>query len=123
PSRGGDGGGVAARRLGDARTAWPSRRRARETTAGLPPGGGLVLGGWGDRGSRPSADATEKVLWKTRLNNVISAFPISYSVNGKQYVAVAVGGGSTMPRALATLTPEIQNPDGGSGLWVFALPN
>jgi alcohol dehydrogenase (cytochrome c) len=58
-----------------------------------------------------------------RLNNVISSFPITYSVNGKQYVAVAVGGGSTMPRALATLTPEIQNPDSGSVLWVFALPN
>ena len=62
-------------------------------------------------------------LWQPRLNNVISAFPITYTVNGKQYVAVAAGGGSTMSKALATLTPEIQNPDGGSVLWVFALPN
>ena len=34
-------------------------------------------------------------------------FPISYSVNGKQYVAVAVGNGSSQAKALATLTPEI----------------
>jgi alcohol dehydrogenase (cytochrome c) len=63
------------------------------------------------------------VLWQTRLNNVINAFPISYSVNGKQYVAIAVGSGSSEARSLATLTPEIQNPEGGSVLWVFALPN
>ena len=49
--------------------------------------------------------------------------PDQLHVNGKQYVAVAAGGGSTMSKALATLTPEIQNPDGGSVLWVFALPN
>ena len=96
---------------------------APETTAVLPTGGGLVFSGSWDRWFRAFDDATGKVLWQTRLNNVISAFPISYSVNGKQYVAVAVGGGSTMSKALATLTPEIQNPDGGSVLWVFALPN
>ena len=47
----------------------------------------------------------------------------TYSVNGKQYVAVAVGNGSSHARSLATLTPELKNPDGGSVLWVFALPN
>jgi len=110
-------------KLADRSTAWSYRQRAPETTAVLPTGGGLVFSGSWDRWFRAFDDATGKVLWQTRLNNVISAFPISYSVNGKQYVAVAVGGGSTMSKALATLTPEIQNPDGGSVLWVFALPN
>ena len=59
-------------------------------------------------------------MWQTRLNNVINAFPISYSVNGKQYVAIAVGSGSSQSKALATLTPEIQNPDGGSVLWAVS---
>jgi alcohol dehydrogenase (cytochrome c) len=56
------------------------------------------------------------------LNNSVNAFPISYSVNGKQYIAIAVGNGSSQLRSLNTLTPEIKNPDGGSVLWVFALP-
>ena len=30
---------------------------------------------------------------------------------------------ASQQKALNTLTPEIQNPDGGSVLWVFALPN
>jgi alcohol dehydrogenase (cytochrome c) len=68
-------------------------------------------------------NTTGEVKWQMRLNNVINSFPITYSVNGKQYVAVAVGSGSSHSKALATLTPEIQNPDGGSVLWVFALPN
>jgi alcohol dehydrogenase (cytochrome c) len=42
-------------------------------------------------------------------------------VGGKQYVAVVAGNGSSHAKALATLTPEIKNPDGGSVLWVFAL--
>jgi len=36
---------------------------------------------------------------------------------------VVAGNGSSHARSLATLTPEIRNPDGGSVLWVFALPN
>jgi alcohol dehydrogenase (cytochrome c) len=123
PNSDGNVGRVDAIKLSDRSTAWSYRQRAPETTAVLPTAGGLVFSGSWDRWFRAFDDATGKVLWQTRLNNVISAFPISYSVNGKQYVAVAVGGGSTMSKALATLTPEIQNPDGGSVLWVFALPN
>ena len=89
----------------------------------LPTGGGLVFTGAWDRYFQAFDDATGKVMWQTRLNNVVNSFPITYSVNGKQYVAVAVGSGSSQSKALATLTPEIQNPDGGSVLWVFALPN
>jgi alcohol dehydrogenase (cytochrome c) len=89
----------------------------------LPTGGGLVFNGAWDRYFRAFDDTTGEVKWQMRLNNVINSFPITYSVNGKQYVAVAVGSGSSHSKALATLTPEIQNPDGGSVLWVFALPN
>ena len=52
-----------------------------------------------------------------------TAFPITYMANGKQYVAVATGNGSSEMRSLNTLTPEIGIPDGGSVLWVFALPD
>ena len=68
-------------------------------------------------------ETTGNVLWQIRTNNAVNSFPISYSVNGKQYIAVATGTGSGLLRSLGTLTPEIKNPDGGSTLWVFALPN
>jgi alcohol dehydrogenase (cytochrome c) len=123
PNSDGNVGRVDAIKLSDRSTLWSYRQRAPETAAVLPTGGGLVFSGSWDRWFRAFDDATGKVLWQTRLNNVINAFPISYSVNGKQYVAIAVGSGSSQSKALATLTPEIQNPDGGSVLWVFALPN
>jgi glucose dehydrogenase len=97
--------------------------RAPATSSVLPTGGGLVFSGALDRTFRALDDTTGKVLWQAKLNNVINSFPISFTVAGKQYVAVAVGSGSSHQKALATLTPEIQNPDGGSVLWVFALPN
>ena len=66
---------------------------------------------------------TLQEVWSHNVGAGINAPPISYSVNGKQYVAVSVGNGSSHARSLATLTPEILNPDGGSALWVFALPD
>jgi alcohol dehydrogenase (cytochrome c) len=122
PNSDGKIGRVDAVKLSDQTTAWSFRLRAPETSAVLPTAGGLVFSGAWDRYFRAFDDMTGEVKWQTRLSNVVNSFPISYSVNGKQYVAVAVGSGSSESKALATLTPEIRNPDGGSVLWVFALP-
>ena len=88
----------------------------------LPTGGGLVFAGAWDRMFRAYDDTTGQVLWQVKTNNAINGFPVSYSVDGKQYVAIATGNGSSQAKSLATLTPEIGVPDGGSVLWVFALP-
>jgi alcohol dehydrogenase (cytochrome c) len=125
PVPGSDGkiGRVDAIKLADQSTAWSYRTRAPQTGAVMPTGGGVVFSGAWDRVFRAFDDTTGAVLWEMRLNNAINSFPVAYSVNGKQYVAVAVGNGSSEARSLSTLTPEIRNPDGGSALWVFALPN
>ncbi len=104
------------------KAGWSLRTRAAQTGAVLATGGGLVFSGALDRYFRAHDDRTGKVLWQTRTSNIINSFPITYSVNGRQYVAVAVGNGSSHARSLATLTPEIANPDGGSALFVYALP-
>jgi alcohol dehydrogenase (cytochrome c) len=88
----------------------------------LPTAGGLVFVGDIDRHFTALDEATGKVLWRTRTNNAVNSFPISYSVNGRQYVAVATGNGSGLVRSLGTLVPEVKSPDGGSMLLVFALP-
>jgi alcohol dehydrogenase (cytochrome c) len=68
-------------------------------------------------------DTTGEKLWEVRLSNLPNGFPITYTVDGKQYVAVPVGRGSGPSNAFAVLTPEIINPAGGSMLYVFALPD
>ena len=89
----------------------------------LPTGGGVVFTGALDRYFRAFDDTTGQLLWEARTNNAINGFPITFMANGKQYVAVATGNGSSQMRSLNTLTPEIGIPDGGSVLWVFALPD
>jgi len=122
PNSDGNFGRVDAIKLSDRSTAWTYRQRAPHTSAVLPTAGGLVFVGDIDRHFTALDDATGKVLWRIRTNNVVNSFPISYSVNGKQYVAVATGNGSGLVKSLGTLATEIRNPDGGSMLWVFALP-
>jgi plastocyanin len=56
--------------------------------------------------------ATGKELWRFQVGSAISAGPITYTINGEQYVAVFAGGGSlpygnTVPR--------------GDSLWAFKL--
>src|ERR1700722_13252320 len=123
PGSDGNVGRIDAVKLTDRSTTWSYRERGPATGAVLPTAGGVVFeGGW-DRNFRAWDDATGKVVWQLRTNNAINGFPVSYSVNGKQYVAVSVGNGSSQAKSLATLTPELTVPDGGSVLWVFALPD
>ncbi len=122
PNSDGNVGRLDAIKLSDRSTGWSYRQRAPHTSSVLPTAGGLVFVGDLDRNFKALDDATGKVLWRVRTNNAINSFPISYSVNGKQYIAVAAGNGSGLLRSLGTLTPEIKSPDGGSMLWVFALP-
>jgi len=123
PGSDGNVGRIDAVKLTDRSTTWSFRHRAPATGAVLPTAGGVVFAGAWDRYFRAWDDATGKVVWQIRTNNAINGFPVSYSVNGKQYVAVSVGNGSTHAKSLATLTPELVAPDGGSVLWVFALPD
>jgi alcohol dehydrogenase (cytochrome c) len=123
PNSDGKIGRIDAVKLADRTQVWSHRERTPETGAVLPTAGGLVFNGAWDRYFRAFDDTTGEVKWQMRLNNVINAFPITFTVNGKQYVAVATGSGSSHSKSLATLTPEIRNPDGGSELWVFALPD
>ncbi len=48
--------------------------------------------------------------------------PITYAVNGRQYIAVPSGLGSIFTGGLGTLWPEARNFQNGSTLFVFALP-
>jgi alcohol dehydrogenase (cytochrome c) len=53
----------------------------------------------------------------------VQGYPITFAVDGKQYVAVATGLGGGSPRGVpATITPEIRPPNRGHALYVFALP-
>jgi len=82
-----------------------------------------VFAGALDRHFAAYDDATGKLLWQTRLGGVPSGAPISFAVDGKQYIAVITGFGSLLSTGFLPLVPEIQVPDAaGSAVYVFALP-
>jgi alcohol dehydrogenase (cytochrome c) len=102
---------------------WSVRQRASMISAVLATAGGVVFAGDADRWFRAYDQSTGAVLWKTRLNDVVNAYPVTYSVRGKQYVAVVAGCcGNGRLNNLHQLTPEIEAPRGfASALWVFEL--
>ena len=49
---------------------------------------------------------------------------MTFSVDGKQYLAVTTGNGGGSPRAVpATIAPDLRAPATGNALYVFALPD
>ncbi len=101
--------------------AWMHRQRASDISSVLATAGGVVFDGTLDRIFRASDARTGHVLWQTRLNNAPKSAPITFSANGRQYVAVVTGPFENTPR-LDETSPEVSEPTGASTLWVFALP-
>jgi glucose dehydrogenase len=77
----------------------------------LATAGGVVFTGSSDKQLLAYDAQTGRKLWSFQTDAAINAPPITYEVNGKQYVAVAVTGSQTLD------TPR------GDELVAFALPN
>ena len=58
---------------------------------------------------------------QTRLPSQTVGGAITYSVNGRQYVAIAAGGGGVAGTQMS-MTPEADMASGNNGIYVFALP-
>ena len=82
-------------------------------------GGGLVFGGDYNHRFRGLDHETGEVFWEIDLGSPLTGFPVTYAVDGKQYVAVSTGT-SLMSGAFNRLTPELR-PPAGNTLFVFAL--
>jgi len=96
------------------------------TTASILTTGGDLLF-WGDVNRRFRAQDldTGEVLWETILGGPISTSNITYSVDGRQYVAVITGNNLSAPGInTGTMGPVRLNIDNGSGnnIYIFALP-
>ncbi|HEY9183251.1 MAG TPA: hypothetical protein VIQ99_08635 [Gammaproteobacteria bacterium] len=66
--------------------------------------------------------ATGQVLWETSLGAHVTGHPVTFAVDGKQYVAVSTGR-SNMTGGLSRLTPEAMPAESPNKLFVFALPD
>ena len=102
-------------------TLWTYEQRAPVYGSVLTTGGNLLFSGDVIRRFRAFDAANGSVLWETILNGPVSGRPMTYSVDGRQYLAIGAGG-LTQGTSFLQLTPELTTPSGSNTLFVFALP-
>ena len=125
PQSDGNLGELLALDIPSGEVKWRYRQRAPINTAALTTAGGLVIvGDWNRYMYAFDAESGEK-LWQTRVTTSAQGFPMTYMIDGKQYLALPVGVGgaswsSMLPRDLA---PELTRPLNGNSIHVFALPD
>jgi alcohol dehydrogenase (cytochrome c) len=109
------------------------RRRADapySNSAGvLATAGGIVVTALIDGTVLAYDDQTLEELWRVNVGSGFNAPPMTYAVNGKQYIAIAsglccAGPGAAPPRntrARVAVTPELRMQGNATVLWVFGL--
>ncbi|MGE5689362.1 MAG: PQQ-binding-like beta-propeller repeat protein [Pseudomonadota bacterium] len=105
-----DFGSISAIDVNTGRRIWKFRTPQPERGGVTTTASGLGFAGGGDGVVRAFDLRDGRVLWRFQTSHPIAAGPTIYSVGGKQYVAITVGG-----------TPTSSNGGTGTELHVFAL--
>jgi alcohol dehydrogenase (cytochrome c) len=92
------------------------------TASALATAGGIVFGGTADRQFFALDADSGELLWQMRLNGDVSGAPVTFEVDGQQYVAIGSGGRVAPTTTLGRLV-GVDVPQGSGVMWVFALPD
>ncbi|MYD85522.1 MAG: PQQ-binding-like beta-propeller repeat protein, partial [Acidobacteria bacterium] len=104
PDSGEHAGHLIAMDIDSGEILWRHSTATRPGGAALTTAGGLVVSADTDRNLFVHDVETGEVLFRTRLPGSVQGFPITYAVDGRQYLAAPVGGGRA------------------NAVYVFALP-
>ncbi len=89
-------GNVTAVNLDTGKIVWKARTDQPMIGGVLATAGNLVFAGEGNGWFKAYDAKTGKVLWQYQCGAGVNAPPTSYTINGKQYIAVAAGGNSQL---------------------------
>ena len=117
-------GKLVAYRTSDMTEAWSWQQRSPFLSAVVSTAGGVAFVGDFDRHLKAIDVKTGKVIWQMRLGNTVQGYPVTFSLDGKQYLAVTTGlGGGSPQQKPSTLLNEVHRSGTGNVLYVFGLPD
>lgn len=100
---------------------WSYRSKYPLLASAVATGGNLVFTG-DPEGNFMAFDAVDgEKLWSFNTGSGHRGSPITYSVDGIQFVAVPVGWGSAVAGIMSQIWPEVEDFPSGSALFAFAL--
>ena len=76
-----------------------------------------------DRRFRAFDAESGEILWESIVGGVVQNSTITYSVDGRQYVAVLTGDGASHTGSKLGLVPDIRPARQHNAIYVFALPD
>jgi alcohol dehydrogenase (cytochrome c) len=120
-------GHLTAIEIGSGRTVWEHLTTFPMFAGTITTAGGLVFAGKSD-GELIALDArTGKLLWQFRTSSEIVSAPMTFAIDGKQFVAVMTGMGVPQSTRLARLAlrtdmSRLGEVPGSPMLYVFGLP-
>ena len=123
PGTDGNLGKVGAYHADTLEEVWAHEQRASLHTGTISTAGDLVFVGDLDRRFKAFDVNTGEILWQTRLGTSVQGHPVSFAIDGKQYIAVTTALGGTSPRTVpGVIATEITYPRWGNAIYVFSLP-
>lgn len=102
--------------------AWEHKEEFPLWAGTLTTAGGLVFTGTSDGYLKAFDAKTGEELWKFQTGSGVVSVPVTWEMDGEQYVAIQSGYGGAVPLwggDLAELTKQVTQ---GGSLWVFKLP-
>ncbi|WP_248308838.1 PQQ-binding-like beta-propeller repeat protein [Devosia sp. MC532] len=118
-----NGGRIDAINMETGETVWRYEQEAVNYASLLSTAGDLVFSGGADRYLKAISQTTGELIWQTRLAASAMGTPISYEVDGNQYIAVVTGNAAYGSTLNSSLGIKVDMNSSGSAVHVFALPN
>lgn len=130
PDTDGNYGRLQAIDMNTLELAWTHREITPPATPALSTAGGVVFAGFLDQTFKAIDTSNGDVLWQDSIGHIPSSFPITYAVDGKQYVAIIRGQPSRFTGSLYAIISgflgdnqnAIGTPSAEPAILVYALP-
>ncbi len=106
----------------DGSIKWEYKNNAPLWAGVMATAGGLVFTGTPEGFLVALDDETGKVLWKFQTGSGIVGQPVTWEMDGEQYLAVASGWGGAVPLWGGEVAKKVKYLNQGGSIWVFKLP-